>query len=214
MIMKTFFLLFLISLGSLRAQDSSTSALTGGEGVNGSVNALVVQADGKIILGGKFSNVNGVPRNNLARLNADGTLDRTFADTLAEGVNGEVRALAIQSDGAILVGGLFEQAGEVETRNLARYFPDGTVDQSLGGANRGQAGTNGIVLAIAIQADGGILLGGNFNAVFGQPRQSLALLKADGTLVGKSVPISGPVKALATAEEAPAVAGGLFSTLR
>ncbi len=209
-LMRMFLLLAIASISLLPAQNVSTSALSGGEGVNGVVNALAVQADGKIIVGGKFSNINGVPRNNLARLNVDGTLDRTFVDTLALGVNGEVNAIAIQPDGAIVVGGLFNQAGEVEAMNLVRYQADGSVDKSLGGSNSGGVGTNGAVLALAVQADGGILVGGSFNTCFGQPRRSLALLKADGTLAEASPFLNGSVRALASASEAPAVAGGVF----
>ena len=40
--------------------------------------ATAVQPDGKILIGGSFSSVLGVPRNNIARLNTDGTLDIAF----------------------------------------------------------------------------------------------------------------------------------------
>ena len=43
--------------------------------VNSGINALVVQADGKIVIGGNFTSVGGVTRNYIARLNADGSLD-------------------------------------------------------------------------------------------------------------------------------------------
>ncbi len=62
-----------------------------------------MQADGKILIGGFFSTVLGVTRNNIARLNTDGTLDTDFNPN----ANGYVLAIAVQADGKILVGGSF-----------------------------------------------------------------------------------------------------------
>ena len=61
-----------------------------------SVFAIKIQADGKILIGGFFTNVGGQPRSRIARLNPDGTLDTTFVNA---NVNGIVYALAIQPDG-------------------------------------------------------------------------------------------------------------------
>jgi len=71
----------------------------------GQVWAVAEQPNGKILIGGNFTSVNGVSRKNLARLNQDGTLDTTFDPGI--GPNGEVRALEITSTGAILAGGDF-----------------------------------------------------------------------------------------------------------
>ena len=214
--MKWFLLILAVSAGAAYAQSESalSSAFSGGEGVNGEVNAVAVQADGKIVIGGKFTAVNGIPRNNIARLNADGSLDRAFSEKQANGVNGQINALAIQPDGGIIVGGLFTQAGQVETMNLARYKTDGSADKNFGGAS-GAPGTNGVVLALAVQGDGKIVVGGNFNTVLGQPCRSLARLKADGTLDGlvpaQSARLNGPVMALAAAPDGTSIAGGLFT---
>jgi len=215
--MNRFLLILAVSIAAAHAQSevAVSSAFAGGEGVNGEVKAVAVQADGKIVIGGRFTAVNGVPRNNIARLNADGSLDRTFSDEQANGVNGDINALAIQSDGGIIVGGLFTQAGQVETMNLARYKADGSVDKSFGGTGGGAPGTNGVVLALAVQADGKIVVGGNFNSALGQPFRSIVRLKADGTLDGplppKGTQLDGPVKALAAAPDGTVLAGGLFS---
>ncbi len=77
-------------------------------GVSGAPNktavyALAVQLDGKVVLGGNFTNVAGQPRNYIARLNADGTLDTRFNP----GTDGPVYSLLVQADGKILVGGSF-----------------------------------------------------------------------------------------------------------
>src|SRR5881397_1342600 len=49
-----------------------------GSGVNGQVNALVVQPDGKVIIGGEFTTIKGIARHKIARLNADGSAESSF----------------------------------------------------------------------------------------------------------------------------------------
>src|ERR1041385_2626225 len=63
-------------------------------GANGTVNALAVQADGNILVGGAFTTLGGQTRNHLARLNADGTLDLGFNPA----ANNNVNALIVQPD--------------------------------------------------------------------------------------------------------------------
>ena len=197
--MNRLLLILATSLAAAHAQSeiAVSSAFAGGEGVNGEVNAVVVQTDGKIVIGGRFTAVNGIPRNNIARLNADGSLDGAFSEEQANGVNGQINALAIQPDGGIVVGGLFTQAGQVETMNLARYKADGSVDKNFGGADNAAPGTNGVVLALAVQTDG------------------IVRLKADGTLdapvSAQSALLNGPVKALAANPNGTTMAGGLFT---
>ncbi len=78
-----------------------------GSGVNGAVNTIAQQADGKLLVGGKFSTFNGVAANNLIRLNTDGSLDRSFTPAAIDISSGtDVRGvlqLVVQSDGKILV---------------------------------------------------------------------------------------------------------------
>jgi uncharacterized delta-60 repeat protein len=171
-----------------------------------------VQTDGKIVIGGRFSAVNGIARNNIARLNPDGTLDRSFAEP--EGVNGQVNALVVQSNGEIIVGGAVTQAGDRVIENLARYKASGAIDETFGG--RMGPGTNGEVFALAVQSDGKIVVGGNFSAVSGQPRHGIARLNVDGTLDSPLMAenaLSGAVRAVAIGSDASLVAGGHFTLL-
>lgn len=216
--MKRFLLVLVLAASPAFAQSDapSASAFGTGEGVNGEVNAVAIQSDGKVVIGGRFTSVNNVPRNNIARLNADGTLDRTFADKFEDGVNGTVYAVAIQPQGGIVIGGLFTQAGRVEVMNLARYNQDGSMDKNFGGSVQGEKGTNGSVLALTVQSDGRLVVGGNFNVAFGQPRRSIARLNTDGTLDGPVITqndVNGAVKALAGAPDDSVVAGGSFTIM-
>ncbi|MCB1126172.1 MAG: immunoglobulin domain-containing protein, partial [Verrucomicrobiae bacterium] len=88
-----------------------------GTGLSSDVFSLALQADGKIVVGGSFTELGGQRRKNLARLNADGSIDPDF-DPGAEGGNYPgVYALALQEDGRILVGGDFLSLG-----GEARYY--------------------------------------------------------------------------------------------
>jgi uncharacterized delta-60 repeat protein len=211
---RTFLVVLAMVMEVVHAQNevALSSAFGSGEGVNGEVFAAVVQADGKIVIGGRFSAVNGIVRNNIARLDSDGTLDRSFAEQ--GGVNGQVNALAIQPSGQIIAGGTFSQAGQREILNLVRYDANGEVDAAFGGG--ASAGTNGSVFALAIQPDGKILVGGNFNAIFGQPRHGIARLNADGTLDEPLVTrqgLSGVVRTIAITPEGSFLVGGDFTVV-
>lgn len=185
-----------------------TSVWSSGEGVNGTVAALAVQPDGKVLVGGLFSAVQGAPRQNIARLHPDGTLDDAFA---MQGINGQVLALAVRPGGGFVAGGDFNQALGTECLNLAVFGPDGQLDPAFHGEGRPVVGTNGVIRAVAVQPDGAILIGGSFSSAAGQPRLAIARFRPDGSL--DSTPaqtgVSGTVEALAAAPGL-ALAGGNF----
>ena len=84
----------------------------------GSVQALALQPDGKIVIGGNFTSVSGVGRNRIARLNTDGSLDPAFAP--AGGADDWVLALALQPDGKVVIGGDFVMVNGVSRSYIAR----------------------------------------------------------------------------------------------
>ena len=146
-----------------------------GTGANGPVYALARQPDGKILVGGQFTTINGVTRGGIARLNANGSLDASFnPGTGVGGIVGgsRVDALALQPDGKILVGGFFTTFNGLARSWIARLNSDGTVDTSF------NAATSGAVQSFALQPDGKMLVGGGFNV----PRLGIARLNADGSV--------------------------------
>jgi uncharacterized delta-60 repeat protein len=140
------------------------------------VNALAVQANGKILLGGYFLTLGGLPRNGMARLNPDGSLDAAFDPGDQNSSTTHVWVISVQPDGKILVGGQFSRLGGRTCNNVGRLEPDGTLDSSF------QLGTNARVFGLAVQADGKILIGGEFTTLGGQPRNNLGRLNPDGSL--------------------------------
>lgn len=186
-----------------------------------SVSAMAVQPDGKILLGGAFTSIHGEPRTNLARLNADGTLDRTFSPA----VLGPVLCLAVQSDGQILVGGRFQRvrpgggSTDVVRRNLARFRANGTLDRLF------TPSPNEPVRCLAVQSDGGILVGGAFTWISPTATESvpnrftlgprrLARLHRDGRVDG-GFPArpNGIVNSLALQADGRIVIGGEFTSV-
>jgi hypothetical protein len=95
--------------------------------------ALVIQPDGKILVGGGFTSIAGVARTNLARLNADMTVDADFSVVAgaAPTNSSAVFALALQPDQKILAGGTFFDLGGVACTNIGRLMPTGAVDTSF-----------------------------------------------------------------------------------
>lgn len=165
------------------------SFLDGLDGANGQVNAVAVQSDDKVLIGGEFWSVNGEERVRLARLNADGTLDHTFGEGLP-GIVGHslnlinsVHSIVLQSDGRILVGGSFTSVQGEPRNGIARLNADGTIDPTFGDGLAGvEAPHFPRVGTIVVQPNGKILLRGSFTSVNGEPRHDLARLHPDGTL--------------------------------
>ena len=171
------------------------------------VYATAVQPDGKILVGGDFTLVFGLVRNNIARLNTDGTLDSTFNPN----ANYFVYAIAVQGDGKILIGGGFSSLspnnGAAVARNyMARLNPDGTLDNNF------NPNANRAVDCIAVQADGKILAGGYFTSIGGQTRNYIARLDATNGLADSFNPNANTnVYAIAVQADGKILAGGYFS---
>ena len=180
----------------------------GGPGLNGPVLALALQPDGKTIVGGQFSSVYGASRNGIARVHTNGTVDVTFAP--GAGANGQVRALALQSDGRVVIGGDFTLVNNTNRSRVARLNADGTLDLAF---NPG-LGANAALLAVAVQGDGKILIGGLFTNFNGVARAGLARLNVDGTLDATFNPGTGAndyVSSITVQPDGLIVVGGGFT---
>ena len=107
----------------LNADGTLDATFDPGAGPDSTVNRIVPQPDGKVLIAGSFTKVSGILRPHLARLNADGTLDVTFQP--GAGTFSVINAVAVGPDTRIVIGGEFTEFG-VRTRNrLARLTGDG-----------------------------------------------------------------------------------------
>ncbi|MDB5269101.1 MAG: Delta-60 repeat protein/Por secretion system C-terminal sorting [Hymenobacter sp.] len=156
---------------------TATGALTSPS--SGTPETILVQPDGKIVVGGTFAQVNGVPAGNLVRLNANGTIDNTFLST---GTNGTVRTVARQPDGKLLVGGLFTQVNGQAGGGLVRLNADGTRDVSFTPGVLSPTGNTTGIYNVRLNADGTIVACGTFTAYNGTARGGVARVSATGVL--------------------------------
>lgn len=171
----------------LNADGSVDGTFDVGSGADGIVRTIAVQADGKVLVAGAFTTFNGQAVGHIVRLEADGAVDPSF-QTLS-GADDEVRCLALQPDGAILVGGTFAQYDGVACGHFARLNTDGTLD----GAFQAAPGANNTVSTIALQSDGRIVIGGEFGTVHGTSHSRLARLQTDGSVDGSFTTNMGAV---------------------
>ncbi len=167
------------------------------------VNAMGIQADGKIVVAGSTT-LSGSKNIMLARVNTDGTLDSTFgagnSDGTPDGVvslslgNGddEANALAIQSNGQIVIAGTTVAVDTSTNAVVARLNVDGTLDAAFG-AGTSDGTPDGVVSAsfgtgndtangIAIQTDGKILVVGTVTATDSTTNIAVARFTTDGNL--------------------------------
>jgi len=174
----------------------------------GEVSQVVLQPDGKILLVGRFTTINGVLRPYLARLNPDGSLDQSFTPPAIANLTG----ILLQPDGKILVRGTTMRLNSDGSRDTTfqssktgflAVLPNGKIavnDSSSGymtGVSRlsangvleidDSAASMGNVVYIdqaVAQADGKLIFAGNFFNYRGAQRPGLARLNADWSLDG------------------------------
>lgn len=196
-------------IARLNSNGSLDATFNPGTGFNNTVYCIAVQTDGKIIVGGVFNQFNGTTSNLIARLNTNGTLDASFS--IGTGFSGgTVNSITIQADGKVLVGGNFTQFNGTPINRIVRLNTNGTLDTSF---NPG-TGFSYSVNTIAIQTDGKLVVGGNFNTFNGTPMNNIARLNSDGSIdAGFSIGtgISGEVYKIAIQSDGKILTGGIFS---
>ena len=207
---------------------SLDSTFTPGTATNGNATDIALQPDGKIIIVGRFTSYTGTSRNNIARINPDGSLDTSFnpgAGVEGGGVLGGPVTVIVQPwDGKIIVGGQFDSYNGTPRTSLARVNPDGTLDSTFNiGAgvilDRG-APEPGIVYSLALRPDGKIFIGGLFTNYNGATVNCIARLNSDGSLdatFNSSAPGAGflgadtQVMDIALQPDGKIVLGGFFT---
>jgi uncharacterized delta-60 repeat protein len=180
----------------------------GVSGTNASVFSMAWQPDGKFLIAGQnLSSVGGVSRTMIARLNANGTLDTSF-NTSFTGNSPQLRCIAVQPDGKIIVCGAFETVGGLQRRNMARLNPNGSPDAQFASPFT----TGGSIASCAVLTDGHIAAGGAFETAGGIARNDFVMLNANGsvdTTFGASV--SGSIAGLTVQTDGRIIFAGPFS---
>ena len=198
----------------------------------GFASAVAAQSDGRLIVGGAFNAIAGTPRNGLARLNTDGSIDPTFdagavccgAANVGSNVTPPVSYVALQPDGKVLVAGPFSVIGGVSRPGIARLNADGTLDTTFdvgtGFQFRGGAPT---ILSVIVQPDNKLLVAGAFTTVNGVARSGIVRLNPDGSVdtkfdAGTGFPNgdasdTGQLAAVALLPNGQILVGGVFQAI-
>jgi uncharacterized delta-60 repeat protein len=188
---------------------------TGDGAFGGAVQAVVVQPDGKFLIGGRFNAYNEVRTSKVGRVNASGTADATFQAW--PGCNGQVHALARQSDGNVLLAGYFSAYDEVPRSNIARTNTDGSLDTSFDTGTGFAMGSDNFpyINAMVVQADGKVLVAGNFGGYNGTSRNNIARLLANGELdlsFNPGTGTDGSIHTMQVLANGDVLIGGNFNT--
>jgi len=164
--------------------------------------ALASDRQGRLLVGGAFTQIGGQSRARIARLVNDAV------DGFDPGPNNSVYVLAEESDGSVLIGGVFSAVAGQPRQSLARVRSDGTLDAGFA------PNPTLVTYAIGIEPDGRLLIGGSFTTIAGQPRTNLARLNRNGSLDASfQADANAPVLALARLLDGTWIAGGSFGTL-
>jgi hypothetical protein len=160
----------------LLADGSVDNSFDPGNGLDGPVLSMGVQADGAILLAGGFKEYDARRRIGVVRVLSDGTLDTTIDP--GNGPNDLVFTVAIQSDQKAIIGGRFTDYNGTRRLGLARLRRDGALDTSFmdtaynqfaGLINPFSFQPPNFLNSIAIQPDGDIMIGGSFKTIGGNP---------------------------------------------
>jgi uncharacterized delta-60 repeat protein len=161
----------------LNVDGSIDNTFSAGTGFDGVVYVIKVQSNGKILVGGGYSQYNGNSHLNLIRLNSDGSVDNTF--NLGTGFNsgGTVNDIILQNDGKIIILGGFTTVDGNSHNRIIRLNDDGSIDNTF---NSG-TGFNGETISGLID-EGQILVVGDFFEYSGQTNRQIVKLNSDGSI--------------------------------
>jgi uncharacterized delta-60 repeat protein len=160
----------------LNTDGSIDNTFSAGTGFNGVVWTVEPQLDGKILVGGSFTQYNGNYHPGLIRLNSDGSVDNTL--NVGSGTNNSIFHILVQSDDKlVLFGGFTMYNGETHNR-IVRLNSDGTVDNTFSAGT----GFNGITYDGVIEDDGKLVIVGGFFEYNGIRKDQLVRLNSDGSI--------------------------------
>lgn len=155
-----------------RIAANGASALAFNPDANNVVYDIIRLSSGKLLVGGAFTAFSGgnIARTRLARLNSDGSVDESFAQE----VDNEVRDMHLQSDGSVLLAGVFTNVGGINRNYAARLLTNDEVDASF------NPDPDFEVRSMTTLADDKIVIGGMFTQVGGQGHQMVGRLLTSG----------------------------------
>lgn len=180
----------LIRLNQNGTKDSTFNTGTGFNSIfntNASIYDLQILNDGKILACGNFTSYNGTTKNNIVKLNIDGTIDTTFNTNFftnnGNSSNVIISKLSIQNDGKILLCGFFTSYNSISSNNILRLNSDGTKDLTFN-IGSGLTSLSNITYcnSLNLLPDGKIILIGKFEQYNGIASRHIARINTNGSL--------------------------------
>lgn len=166
----------------------------------GSITSVAEQSDGKIIVVGTFTSINGTTVPRIARLNLDGSVDTVFNSTVGSGfinnTNIHINKVLIQPDDKIIIGGNFPTFNGVLKNSILRLNPDGTIDNSFNTGSGYEMPNpyvglgsppivSGSIRDMKLKSNGQIVISGSFtifNGINSNSTKRISILNSNGTL--------------------------------
>ncbi|MBS0555862.1 MAG: delta-60 repeat domain-containing protein [Proteobacteria bacterium] len=175
--------LFRVSTTGAGSIDSSWLPVFGAYG-NGDV--LLSDQTGGVYVAGAFASINGKLAMSFANIDASGSVSSTTASVENPA---QIRAIAHQTDGSLIVGGTFMRADQYVRNGLAKLTPAGAVDSTWNPLP--EAGASG-VSALAVDSAGAVYVGGGLLPIQGSQFGTANLLKISAGATGTQVSTWNP----------------------
>jgi uncharacterized delta-60 repeat protein len=185
-------------IARLNADGSLDSTFAPVFGSVGQINSIFVQTDGKIMVGGSFTGVGGFNRQNLVRLNADGSLDSSFN----AGTIDFVRQVSPISNGKYFVASTI----------IRKLNSDGTVDSNYASPSFGNSSSSSLGLRFLVLPNEGMLVIGDYNLVNNISRRGITALFPNGQIANQTYPVgaNGSVFDIVRQTDGKIIIGGDF----
>ena len=151
-----------------------------GTGFNNEVYSVVIQSDGKTVIGGAFTTYSGSSVNRLVKINTDGTRDLAFSPGTTQ--NGAVYTLKLLNNDSLLVAGIFTSYSGSTANRLVKINSNGSRDNSFVVGN-GPSGWGTLsVGAISLDKNNKPYIASNFTTYSGSIVNYVAKLNISGSL--------------------------------
>lgn len=170
---------------------------------DGQLEAVALQPDGRVLVGGDFNQIAGTVRHNAARLNTDGSMDAGFNPD----INGSVSSVLTQDDGKMVFSGEFYEVRGLPQEATVRFTSGGSLDSGFA------PNPQGMIYASALTAEGKIVMGGNFVEIGGLARSGLARLTSAGVVDAAFQQDTDFVWAMVPQADGKVLVGGWFNSV-
>jgi len=148
--------------------DGSLDNTFGNFRFGGYLNDIKITNDNKIYAVGSFSTYNSIKRINIARLNADGSLDTSFNPQ--NGTDTTITTVSVLKDNSVMIGGFFTKYNSVNRKYIAKIRADGTLDNDFNVTEL----PNSYIYEAKVLDDNSFIINGDFDLISNSNRKNIA----------------------------------------